>query len=236
MASRADVERIRSANKGIVALARRDLDAFWSSLDLTKPEAARDALLRFVPELVARYGEIAASVAADWYDDLRAAGGALPGYRATMADLVPADAVTARTRFGAGHLWTDMPQAARDFLLGVVSEYVLQPGRDTIVRNVVRDPWRPRWARVPSGAETCAFCLMLASRGPVYLSEESAGRMRKYHGHCDCVPTPIGPHEALPHGYDPDALYGQYQQARDAAKSSSTTRILAELRQQQDIS
>lgn len=40
--------------------------------------------------------------------------------------------------------------------------------------NAARDPLRPKWARVPSGTETCQFCLMLASRGFAYTSEKSA--------------------------------------------------------------
>ncbi|MGZ9829872.1 VG15 protein [Tsukamurella ocularis] len=51
------------------------------------------------------------------------------------------------------------------------------------------------WARVLTGAENCAFCVMLASRGPVYKTERTAqhrGRNQvddTYHNNCDCVPT-----------------------------------------------
>lgn len=41
------------------------------------------------------------------------------------------------------------------------------------------------WARVLSGAESCAFCAMLASRGPVYGSEESAGAVTERSGRYD---------------------------------------------------
>ena len=51
MPSRADVEALRSSQSGLVLLARRDLEAFWASLDLTRPETARDALLEFLPAL-----------------------------------------------------------------------------------------------------------------------------------------------------------------------------------------
>lgn len=60
------------------------------------------------------------------------------------------------------------------------------------------------WARVLSGAENCAFCVMLASRGPVYGSSEDAGRQaadeiwddakgytNSYHAGCDCLVVPI---------------------------------------------
>lgn len=235
MPTRSDVERLQAVNRGVVALARRDLNAFWSTLDLTKPEAARDALLRFVPALVEQYGEVAASVAADWYDDLRVAAGGRSRFSAALADGVNPEAVAGTTRYGAGHLFTDAPAGMLDFLQVAVSKFVLQPGRDTVIRSASRDPMRPRWARVPSGAETCAFCLMLASRGPVYLTETSAGQMRKYHGDCDCLPTPVFARDELPEGYDPEELYAKYQEARSVAGSGSTKQILSALREEQGI-
>lgn len=52
--------------------------------------------------------------------------------------------------------------------------------------NVQRDHYggETRYARVPTGEETCDFCIMLASRGPVYHTEESAGAYDHYHAHC----------------------------------------------------
>lgn len=62
------------------------------------------------------------------------------------------------------------------------------------------------WARVLTGAENCGFCVMLASRGPVYTSAEDAGRgkasdthpdandtqwINTYHPHCDCLVVPV---------------------------------------------
>lgn len=88
--------------------------------------------------------------------------------------------------------------------------------------NAERDPLggETRYARVPTGDETCDFCIMLASRGPVYHTEETAGAFDHWHAHCDCRVIPcwgtfeIGPSRrgsAMSiEGYDPDALYEQY--------------------------
>lgn len=209
MAERADVDRQRDEQAGISARARQDLEAFWGRLDLD-PEAARDALLGFLPDLVASYGEVSAGAAADWYDDMREAAGAPHGFHAELGDLVPDDVVVARTRFGVQHLWTSDPDQTLAFLLRIVDQYVKQAGRNTIVGAGRRDPWKPRFARVPRGARTCGFCLMLASRGPVYLTRESAGEFTTFHGDCDCQIVAIGPHDPLPDGYDPDALYAEY--------------------------
>ena len=58
---------------------------------------------------------------------------------------------------------------------------------------------RPRgWARVLSGARSCWFCVMCASRGPVYRSAENAGDNKgpwnSYHDHCDCRVVPVFDH------------------------------------------
>lgn len=65
------------------------------------------------------------------------------------------------------------------------------------------------WARVATGNETCAWCLMLVSRGPVYKSARSAGLdldddnavvandaeindvMNAWHPGCDCKVVPV---------------------------------------------
>lgn len=212
MATRGEVEFLRSANRGVVVLATRDLQAFWSALNTDRPEVARDALLRFVPVLVERYGEAAAAVAADWYDDLRAAAGARGAYRARIADADPV-ASTKATRYAAGHLFTGAPNGTLDYLMVAISKLVLQPSRDTLVRAAGGDPGRPRWARVPSGAETCAFCLVMASRGFVYRTAESAGDRNRWHGKCDCQIVPDWSDDPRLDGYDPDALYAKYQEA-----------------------
>lgn len=65
-----------------------------------------------------------------------------------------------------------------------------QPARDLVQQ--VADEWPGvAWARVLTGARSCFFCAMLASRGPVYTSEASAKfrggqRVDRYHDGCDC--------------------------------------------------
>lgn len=216
MVTATQVAQARSANRGLVTLARRDLAAFWSTLDLTRPEAARNALLTFTPALTTQYGEVAATIAADWYDDLRAAEPVRPGFQARVADPVPAVAVERRTRFGAGHLFTETPAAMLPFLAGIVDEYVRQPGRLTIAQSAAADPARPRWARVPSGLETCDWCLMLSSRGFVYHSRDAAMRseVTKFHANCDCELVPTWDAQPRLDGYDPDALRRQWRAAQ----------------------
>lgn len=206
MATRKQVEDYRRLNGDIVSLAQRDLDGFLARLDWSDTAAAREALIEFTDALVQTYGRPAALVAAQFYDDLRAtSAGATGRYRAVMADGPTRSQIEGTVRWAMGQ--TD----PADVLSGALQRYVSESGRNTIALNSGRDPSAGAWARVPSGLVTCDFCRMLASRGPVYRSAETAGQGTHYHDRCDCVPTQIWDGDDLPEGYDPDALYEEYQ-------------------------
>lgn len=229
MVAQADIEQFRAANSQLSQLVRDALEAFFASLDLSRPEAARDALLEFVPVLTQQYGDVAATLAADWYDELRAASGAAGRFRALTAAAVPSGAVEAKVRYLAGHLWTPTPEAMLGGLLTATDKYVKQPARNTVAANAKREG--VRWARVPTGAKTCSWCLILASRDAVFHSKASAGGDgNRYHGDCDCVPTRIGKASDYPEGYLPDDHYAMYQAARNEAQSGDIKDISAAFR------
>lgn len=68
----------------------------------------------------------------------------------------------------------------------------LAGGRSTITSTLTADPQAHGWARVTSGSP-CAFCDMLASRGPVY-GEASADF--EAHDGCSCTAEPVYNHDA----------------------------------------
>lgn len=87
--------------------------------------------------------------------------------------------------------------------------------RTRTLHLVDADPARPRWARVPVGRTTCAFCLLLASRGFEYTSASAAGAEVKFHAGCDCAVVPSwGKTPLAVEGYDPDKLYELYEAAQ----------------------
>jgi hypothetical protein len=207
-------------------MAQNELRGFFSTVDLGRPELVRDALLEIVPLLVREYGELAATVAAEWFEEVH------PGafLAQTAADTFPSTAVAENVRYHAGALFTDDPYATVEGLAGALQRFVFYSGRQTVARNVQLDPERPRFARVPSGSRTCAWCSMLASRGFVYLSGETAGINDHYHDDCDCQITPQWDSSAHIEGYDPDRLYDQYLRAREAAGSGDPKDIAAYMR------
>ena len=229
MVDPASIERFRSDNAQLSKLVQAALSQFFGTLDLSRPELARDALLEFMPTLTRQYGDVAATMAAEWYDELRGASGATGRFRAVTAGSVPSGAVEAKVRYLAGHLWTPDPAAILGGLLTAADKYVKQPGRDTMAGNARREG--VRWARVPTGAKTCSWCLILASRDAVYSSKRSAGGDgHKFHGACDCVATRIGKPSDYPPGYLPDDHYAMYQAARNEAQSGDLKDIAAAFR------
>ncbi|AKU42363.1 capsid maturation protease [Mycobacterium phage UnionJack] len=103
--------------------------------------------------------------------------------------------------------------AVAHMVLRAVRE-VENAGRRQIIHAVETDP-EPQivkgWARVATGRETCAWCLMLVSRGPVYESARTSGLelddetavdlyrsgmdvteyMNQWHTGCDCKVVPV---------------------------------------------
>lgn len=216
MATRENLSGYSKQTRKIVRLAQRDLRKFFALLDLTQPTVVRDALLDFLPQLAATYGDIAAVAAAEWYENLRGKVAGLPPYETVLSSGVKREAIVETVRWAAGGLWGDDPVQVRRVLEGCVQAWVKYSGRDTVARNVEFDPAKPRYARVPRGAHTCAWCAMLASRGFVYRTKETAGFVEgTFHNDCDCEIVPsFEAKSAHITGYDPDTLYAQYKAAR----------------------
>lgn len=105
-------------------------------------------------------------------------------------------------------------------LSGAVSRLVLSGGRDVILGNVRKDRQAVGWARI-TDAHPCAFCAMLASRGPVYRSKQTA--KFEAHDHCACMPVPAWSRDEawLQHSRD---LYEQWQAATQGHSGADARR------------
>lgn len=230
MTSRDDVNRLTEAQRELVRLAQNELSGFFATVDLTRPERVRDALVEIVPLLTREYGELAATVAAEWFEQVH------PGafLAQTASTTFPSAGVVENVRYHAGALFTDDPARTLAGLSGALQRFIMYSSRETVARNVARDRTKPRFGRVPTGEKTCAWCSMLASRGFVYLTQETAGLVSSdYHDDCDCQIVPEW-ESGRSHiaGYDPDRLYEQYMTAREASGSGDPKAIAAEMRRQ----
>jgi hypothetical protein len=228
----AAIEELRTAQAQLSALVQGQLEALFAQIDFSDPVAARDLLLQLIPDLVDRYGASAETIARDWYAEHRAEAGLTSRYRVVAPpSSVTADRVQSKVRYLAGDLWTGNPSSMLGGLILAVDKYVKQPGRDVVAFNAARE--RARWARVPTGAKTCSWCLILASRDAVYTSKKAAEQNNKtglrYHGACDCQAVLIGK-DGYPPGYLPDEFYEMYTTARDEAGSGQLGDIAASMR------
>jgi len=139
-----------------------------------------------------------ASLSARYYELFRAVDA--PGMKVTRAVQLAAarDAaairaavsVTARagvyTALAAGQPYEMAMRNGLVRVSGAVTREVLNAGRDTILQEVQRDGKAHGWARV-TGGNPCAFCAMLASRGPAY---SESGADFEAHDHCQCGAEP----------------------------------------------
>lgn len=208
MVAAGEVAVIRRVQQAIVDAVEAELRDLFAALDLSRPEAARDALLEVVPLLVEQYGEDAAVYAAEWYDEVRAAEGVPGRFRARPAPLTGLERVEQTVRRAAGSLFSGSPELMLPAVLDKVTKYVLEPGRQTVLDSTARDPRAVGWQRVVR-AGGCDFCRMLAGRGGVY---KEATALFAAHGHCNCAAVP---------SWDPDAPEIDVR-AYEASKRTST--------------
>lgn len=109
------------------------------------------------------------------------------------------------------------------------SEIVRVTARLTTERSAAVDPTEPRYARVPTGSYTCAFCVMCASRGFDYNSEETAGKFKPFHNGDDCRIIPSwGVYKF--NAYNPEYYMSMYEAAKAKAPDTSSGAICAEMR------
>lgn len=199
----AEVNALSGAAQAQATIALNNLFAEWDGNDY---DALRTAAIALLETILGAYTDLSAARAAESYDAMRAAQ-AVGGTYAAIAD--------SRRRPGAtqGALYamtktleqTQSVDRFRAEVLDRVDTEVRRAANQCIAHNAGRDPKKPRYARVPVG-ETCGFCLMLASFGYQYTSEEAASHA---HRHCNCRVVPsFGDAEVS--GYDPDAMYGRY--------------------------
>lgn len=66
---------------------------------------------------------------------------------------------------------------------------------------------------------------MLASRGFVYASEDTAGKWNRYHHDCDCKIVPSWGETKL-EGYNPDKFKRMYKAAKSRAGTSETNAVM----------
>lgn len=212
---RAAVDFLTEEINGISADAQARVLEVLRGIQWTPENVAqcRELVIQALAIIMPSYAAMAAQASADFYDATRElvvgermGAKAISGYDEART----AGAVRAFVRFVvAGRVETFNEQV----LQRVDYEMKLSAANST-VENGRSDRLRPRYARVPTGSETCDFCLMLASRGFVYRSESTAS-MGHVHANCDC--RVVAGWDGMEVGdYDPRSIYDRWRDAVDA--------------------
>lgn len=188
------VEAHRQEIADVVAVAQADLAEQWRGLPLDDAPAAKAAATVVVTDLVETYGPMAAGAGADWYAETRSEAGVRGSFRPRLEVPVIARQIATNVGWSVSPLFGQpKPDLALARLAGVTQRLVANADRATILTNTRRDPAQPRWYRGASG-KCCAFCAMVASRGAVYRSEQTADF--KAHSNCRCFPVVLFPGES----------------------------------------
>ena len=250
----------RAAQNTVLALAVAEWLDQTPEFESLSPTAAAEFAREVLADLVSVYGDESASVARDWYDDLRTEyeteqGITLPAYAALLADPWESDDVQTELGWVLAPLFLetgpDFKQAERR-IDGKLQWLVGEMGRDTIATSARNDPVGTRYAR-HAREDACAFCRLMAARGASSRTEQSplvvVGEIdprtfevkrqprgprpagAAYHDDCRCVAVPVFPGDTL---VTPDYAAGWFDdslRAREESGSGDLSPILSKMRE-----
>lgn len=213
----------RRASAGVDSMVRE----FMAEFPDATPDEVRAFTVFSIETWLSIYGDAAADRALEMFDEVCEREGidATSRYydvidRTRMADMVG----KAKERHLEDGGWDVESYLAR--CRELMGSYVHRSAWDNTIRNCEAN--HVRWARVPTGTETCEWCLMLASRGFDYLSSDTA--RAGCHDDCDCVVVP-GRRGTSIEGYDPGAYLDAYERTQHLAaegySQSQVRRLMA---------
>jgi hypothetical protein len=254
--SSAGAARWRAAQVGLTRLLLRDLRGLRRLINPDRLQATVPPWIEAVTELVGQYSEVSATLAADFYDGEREAA-EVPGvFTAPLADPPPDEQVDASMRWATKDVWDRDPEAATAVQLEpldvrveaaftkadmATQKLVTDVGRETVRQAVRQDREAVAYARV-AALGACSFCKLMASRGSVYATAETAGRdandrfsgdasVVKFHNNCHCGILPVfrgQRFELSPHAARWDEIYREYAQGHPGDQLRLFRRALAE--------
>ena len=212
---RAAVDFLTEEINGISADAQARVLEVLQGIQWTPENIAqcRDLVIQALAAVMPTYTTMAAQASADFYDAARelVVGERMGAQAISDFDMRKTEgAVRGFVRF----VLDGRVDTFNDQVLQRIDYEMKRSANMSVVENGRRDPKKVRYARVPTGAETCDFCLMLASRGFVYQSEGTAGAGHT-HSSCDCRCVP-GWDGMEVEDYDPRSIYDRWQDAIDA--------------------
>ena len=207
---RSYIEGYSNALNQISSRARESLSSALMQIDYDMPIAdIRNAVITVMQAACGASSTMSARLAADFYDGLRASFGIADEYKAVPDSQRVPEATSGAVRAFVQDLVDNKPL---EQFVGKCTDRIdyetRKAANECVASNAKNDPKKPRWARIPTGIETCKFCIMLASRGFVYHTEETASHA---HANCDCRIVPSWDKSPTVQGYDPELYYDMWK-------------------------
>lgn len=186
------LERHHAALAKVTSTASRDLQRLLSGVPSTDADRFTKVLTDVLLGLGSKYAKVAATVGAESYEEQRRA--VVSGkYSALIPNVNSDERLSIMARWATGPLFQETPNLATTIAKadGGLIRYIADADRLTMTKNVERDKAATgrfgRYAKVGS----CSFCNMLAGRGFVYESANSAGSEgHQFHDGCGCTILP----------------------------------------------
>ena len=214
-------EQIQSFNN--VSQQLKDA-AYYELLERIEPGMTFDEIIEQATEVATKFKMLGMELGAQWYDLCTEIAGIMA--EPAEVGVVDTDAVRNRAQAYASHATAETVQNVFvQFLQNEINESIRTTGNANLWRDYERGLTPGKWARVPVG-ETCAWCLMLASQGAWYLTEESAlgESSGHYHDGCDCVAVYHADPESI-NGYGKLADYKRmYYEADNLRQANASGR------------
>lgn len=172
----------QAALKRLYEVARAEVRDALLLVDAADSAAVADVIVTYVPVITDRYGLAAATLAADWYEDVREQAEVAGYFQAVMAK------APTQGRYESMAAWASGKDAVEELVSGGVQRILANMHRQTVMRSAWADPQAKGWARFGSGGSSCPMCNMLITRGGVYGKDTA---LFATHDHCDCGAGPI---------------------------------------------
>ena len=195
--------------------ARAALAAIIAQLDPEDINGVRDTLLEAYPALVKLYGERAAQVALEFYAGVREAQKVPDLFYMSLPtdefELVEQDAVAdVRREVGGLYSGKSTMDSFTSNMQKLATKRTIGMADTTLNQLAMADPAHPKVALVPH-AGACGWCVLIGSRGFTN-AEKAMDNMR--HDGCKCTKVvDFDRKNPALQGYDPDELYGYYDDA-----------------------
>ena len=175
--------------------------------------SVRDATISALQDSIGIYGDEAQALAGQLFDEVCAAEG-INATSSIYDDLIDMDMVAGKVRWLCRKVVEGDTKGYVE-KVGVLADfYTKRCNYMAQMRNC--HGANMRYARIPTGQETCDWCLMLASRGFVYYTEDSAKAGNHQNCDCLCVPSRGGSSfddATQVEGYDPDEYYRLWRES-----------------------